>query len=112
MSGCAIAVSLISSAPAVVPNLIRSQPASSDQAASRSATPGSSSHGPRKPGVWAPWPGAAMTSIFLPCTVGVRHTNRKLYELFRRLFIAILQKAPRELGRLMDQPAIDDGQPH
>ena len=56
---------------AVVPYRIRSQPASSDQAARRSAKPGKSSQGERNPGVCAPWPGAAMTSILLPCTVEV-----------------------------------------
>ena len=62
-SGCATAVSLISSALAVVPNLMRSQPASSDAMPRRSATPGSSSQGARKPGVCAPCPGAVMISI-------------------------------------------------
>ena len=45
-----------------LPYRIKSHPASSDQAARRSATPGTSSQGERKPGVCAPWPGAAMTS--------------------------------------------------
>jgi len=62
-SGCATAVSLISSALAVVPNLTRSQPASSEAVPKRSATPGSSSQGARKPGVCAPCPGAVMISI-------------------------------------------------
>ncbi len=53
-SGWATAVSRISSASAVVPYLIRSTPASSDQAPTRSAKPGSSSQGDRKPGLWAP----------------------------------------------------------
>src|SRR6516162_1802983 len=53
-SGWAIAVSVISSAPAVVPQAIRSHPARSDQAVRRSATPGRSSHGARKPGACAP----------------------------------------------------------
>ena len=60
-SGCATAVSLISSAPAVVPARIRSQPASSDQAPRRSAQPGSSSQADRNPGAWAPWPGAVIS---------------------------------------------------
>ena len=50
----AIAVSVISSVPAVVPYLIRSHPARSDHAVRRSAKPGRSSHGVRKPGVCAP----------------------------------------------------------
>ena len=37
-----------------------------DHPPSRSATPGSSSHGLRKPGVWAPWPGATSTSTLQP----------------------------------------------
>ena len=53
-SGWATAVSVISSWPAVVPYRIRSQPARSDQAAMRSAKPGRSSQGDRKPGVCAP----------------------------------------------------------
>ena len=80
-SGWAIAVSLISSASAVVPHLIRSHPASSDRARSRSANPGSSSHSPRNPGACAPCPGAARRSIPLPCTVGVRHMNNEGYEV-------------------------------
>jgi hypothetical protein len=62
-SGCATAVSLISSALAVVPNLTRSQPASSEALPRHWATPGSSSQGARKPGVCAPCPGAVMISI-------------------------------------------------
>jgi hypothetical protein len=82
-SGCATAVSLISSAPAVVPNLMRSQPASSEAAPRRSATPGNSSQGARKPGVCAPWPGAVMISILLPCPVEVCHLNVERYEVTR-----------------------------
>ena len=53
-SGWAMAVSVISSAPAVVPYLTRSHPARSDQAVRRSAKPGRSSQGVRKPGACAP----------------------------------------------------------
>ena len=49
-SGWATAVSLISSAPAVVPYRTRSRPVSSDQTPSWPATPGTSSQGERKPG--------------------------------------------------------------
>ena len=80
-NGWATAVSRISSAEPVVPAAIRSQPARSDQAAMRSANPGISSHGARKPGVCAPCPGAAKTSMFLPCTVGLRHMDAEAYEL-------------------------------
>ena len=52
-----------------------------DQALSRSANPGSASHSRRKPGVWAPWPGAAMRSISLACPVGVHHTNAEPHEV-------------------------------
>ena len=68
-SGWATEVSVISSALPVVPSRIRSRPASSDQVPSCSASPGSSSHGDRKPGVCAPCPGAVkMSTLFtLPC---------------------------------------------
>ena len=68
-SGWATEVSVISSALPAVPSRIRSRPASSDQAPSWSASPGSSSQGDRKPGVCAPCPGAVkMSTIFtLPC---------------------------------------------
>src|SRR3712207_1979653 len=36
----------------------------------RSAYVGSASHGSRKPGVWAPWPGATMTSMVELCPPG------------------------------------------
>src|SRR5215469_11165368 len=90
-SGWATAVSLISSAVPAVPSLIRSHFARSDQFPSHSATPGSSSHDARNPGTWAPCPGAVMTSTFLLCTVGVRHTNREGYELLRLTNVEILQ---------------------
>src|SRR6266487_5588520 len=92
-SGCATAVSLISSALAVVPNLTRSQPASSETAPRRSATPGSSSQGARKPGVCAPCPGAVMISILLPCPVDLRQMNVEQYEVTRRIFVGYLQLA-------------------
>ena len=82
-SGWATEVSRISSASAVVPHRMRSTPARSDQAASRSAKPGSSSHGERNPGVWAPCPGAAITSIGPACTVGVRHIHIAGHEVLR-----------------------------
>jgi hypothetical protein len=68
-SGWATAVSVISSALPVVPSLIRSRPASSDQAPSCSAKPGISSQGDRNPGVCAPCPGAVKMStlLTLPC---------------------------------------------
>ena len=90
-SGWATAVSRISSALAVVPNVMRSSPASSDQVPRRSAKPGSSSQGERKPGVWAPWPGAAITSIFLPCTVEVRYMGHKEHEVCPRDHVPFLQ---------------------
>src|SRR5215472_8960442 len=90
-SGCATAVSRISSASAVVPYRIRSQPASSDQGPSRSAKWGSSSHSSRKPGVWAPWPGAAMRSIPLACTVELRHTNAEPHEVLALPSVGSLQ---------------------
>src|SRR2546423_5683398 len=80
-SGCATAVSLISSAPATVPAATRSHPARPDQPPRRSANPGSSSHGVRNPGAWAPCPGAAKTNILLPCTVGLRHKDTKADEV-------------------------------
>ena len=68
-SGCATAVSVICSALPAVPSRIRSWPASSDHAPSRSAKPGTSSQGPRKPGACAPCPGAVKIStlLTLPC---------------------------------------------
>src|ERR1019366_8978492 len=91
--GWATAVSLISSALAVVPYLMRSQPASSEAAPSRSATPGSSSQGARKPGVCAPCPGAVMISILPPCPVEVRQLNAGDYEVAHRKLVASIQIA-------------------
>ena len=74
MSGCATAVSLMVSASLVVPCATRSMPATVPSQLSRSATPGSSSQGPRKPGVWEPWPGATTASTalaFRPVRTGV-----------------------------------------
>ena len=62
MSGWAIAVSVIVSASDVVPWAIRSMPLTADSQVMRSAKPGTSSHGVRKPGVWEPCPGATITS--------------------------------------------------
>ena len=75
---------------AVAPNLMRSHPASSEAAPRRSATPGSSSQGARKPGVCAPCPGAVMISILQPCPVGHRQMNVERYEVTRRKFVAYL----------------------
>ncbi|SKZ82826.1 Uncharacterised protein [Mycobacteroides abscessus subsp. abscessus] len=61
-SGWVIAVSVISSAVAVVPSRSRSSPASLDQMASWSRAPGSSSHGASMPGVCEPCPGASKES--------------------------------------------------
>ena len=58
-SGWVTAVSLISSASAVVPSRRRSRPVASDHRASVSSAAGSSSHGASMPGVWDPWPGAS-----------------------------------------------------
>ncbi len=90
-SGCATAVSLISSASAVVPHRIRSQPASSEAAPRNSATPGTSSHGARKPGVCAPCPGAVIMSILIACPVDVRHLHARQYEVARQNPVAFLQ---------------------
>ena len=57
--GCVTAVSVISSAVAVVPSATRSRPLMADHEASCSAAPGSSSHGESIPGVCEPWPGAS-----------------------------------------------------
>src|SRR5579875_3616562 len=90
-SGWATAVSLISSAEPAVPYLARSQPARSDQVPMRSAISGSSSQGARKPGVWAPCPGAAITSTIPPCTVGLRHMKRRSDEFISRFPVQTLQ---------------------
>ena len=71
ISGWATAVSRMVSASDSVPCVTRSIPATADSQASRSSKPGSSSQGRRKPGVWEPCPGQAMTSTFLPSPVGM-----------------------------------------
>ncbi len=60
-SGWATAVSLMVSSSEVVPWVTRSTSAASERTLSWSCSPGSSSHGLRKPGVWEPWPGQTMT---------------------------------------------------
>src|SRR5262245_60088076 len=90
-SGWATAVSLMSSAPAAVPAAIRSHSARSDQRARRSAKPGSSSHGARNPGAWAPCPGAAKTNILLPCTVGLCHKDAEQHEVEAAVLVDFLQ---------------------
>ena len=57
-SGCVTAVSLISSAPAVVPRRCRSRPIAADHRASVASASGSSSHGVSMPGDCDPCPGA------------------------------------------------------
>ena len=71
-SGWVTAVSLISSASAVVPSRCRSRPVSSDQRARAPSASGSSSHGVSMPGDWDPWPGAskAITAPREHCAVG------------------------------------------
>ncbi|CAB4982611.1 unannotated protein [freshwater metagenome] len=54
ISGCALAVSLISSASAVVPKRIKSTSATADHQDKRSRTRALSTQGLRKPGVCAP----------------------------------------------------------
>src|SRR6266576_1409589 len=111
-SGWATAVSRISSAPAVVPAASRSHPARSDQAVRRSANPGSSSHAVRKPGACAPCPGAAKTSMYLPCTVELCHKGAEKHEFLRSLFGAFLQPMfACELCSLVDQAPQHDGDP-
>src|SRR5215467_11058795 len=53
-----------------------------------------------------------MTSIYLPCTVGVPHTNRGGYELLRPGDVGILQTSSIVgLGSLVCKPPVDDGEP-
>ncbi len=61
-SGCATAVSRMVSASASVPKCTRSRLATVDNRCRLSAKPGSSSQAFRKPGVWAPCPGATIAS--------------------------------------------------
>ncbi len=65
ISGWAIAVSVISSVEAVVPSRARSKPLAVDHTASRSAAPGSSSHGDSIPSVCDPCPGTSNAITFL-----------------------------------------------
>ena len=67
MSGCAIAVSLMVSASEVDPWVTRSTPATAESQPNRSVTPGNSSQGFMKPGVWEPCPGQTMTSTYPAC---------------------------------------------
>ena len=103
-------------------DLIRSTAGQLGPAPRRSATPGSSSQGDRKPGVCAPWPGAAITSILLPCTVGVRHMDVEEYEVCRRNFVGTSNNTSRRAQspastlypvgrRVRRQPAQDDARP-
>ena len=57
-SGCVTAVSLISSALAVVPRRCRSRSTAADHRASVASASGASSHGVSMPGDCDPWPGA------------------------------------------------------
>ena len=74
----AIAVSVISSVDAVVPSRARSRRLAVDQDASRSAAPGSSSHGDSIPSVCDPCPGASKAITFLRehCEDGFVPCNR------------------------------------
>ncbi len=75
ISGWVTAVSLISSASAVVPSRTRSRPASSLHEPSCSATPGSSSQAASMPGVCEPCPGAKMA--ITPTTLSRRSGQRR-----------------------------------
>ena len=65
ISGCALAVSLISSASAVVPKWIRSRSIASDHCLSKFFASASSSHDVSIPGVCEPCPGAMIASTWL-----------------------------------------------
>src|SRR4051812_2432934 len=67
-------------------------PATAESHVRRSWKPGSSSQGDRKPGVWAPWPGATMTSTWpaFPVT-GVRGRCRRS-PTCRTRFVGTLQE--------------------
>src|ERR1700761_4623245 len=78
---------------------MRSHPLSSEAVPRRSVTPGSSSHGARKPGVCAPCPGAVMISIPQPCPVEVHQLNAGRYEVIPRKLRAFLQLTLRQCHR-------------
>ena len=81
ISGWATAVSLIASASETVPWATRSSPATAESQPSRSRTPGSSSQGVRKPGVWEPCPGQTRTStspaLPVPCDLVVTERHQQ-----------------------------------
>ncbi len=61
----------------------------------RSRNPGSSSQGERKPGVWAPCPGATMTSTSPPCRTYGRVTGSGAERRSRTDLVGILQERSR-----------------
>ena len=65
IKGCAMAVSLMVSASAVVPSSARSRPLTAESQCRRSAKVGISSQGAKKPGVCEPCPGAMTASTVL-----------------------------------------------
>ena len=60
--------------------------------AKRGAKVGSSSQGARKPGVWAPWPGATMTSTTSLCRARASTSPPARTKLSPRFFVGFLQR--------------------
>ena len=91
-SGWVWAVSLISSASALVPRWTRSTPGERGPPAQpASAARGRSSHGARKPGFWEPWPGASTASTCLPSRGAGRPDESEGHEGRRASFVGIPQ---------------------
>src|SRR4051794_8864786 len=79
------------SASASLPKWARSRPATVDNQSNRLANVGSSSQGTRKPGVWAPWPGATMTSTGPLCRVQGCWLASGVHESRGTRFVGFLQ---------------------
>ena len=98
-SGWAISVRRISSASASVPAWTRSIPATVDSQRKREAKVGSSSQGARKPGDWAPWPGATMTSTTSTLPKQSPRHGSDGYEVAGRVLVGTLQIKRRAVAR-------------
>ena len=102
MSGCAIWVSRIVSASDRVPCSSRSTPDASEKAATRSATPSSSSQGERNPGVCEPWPGLTTTITVSSCQASRAVIHRKVTKkivIICRMHASLLRHACRSRRR-------------
>ena len=106
ISGWATAVSLIVSASESVPCATRSSPATAESQPSRSRTPGSSSQGVRKPGVWEPCPGQTRTSTSPPLPVRRDLVVTERHQQSAARFVGFLQVG-RCPGQDVDAPSRD-----